>query len=113
MSITISTVLAAAIAAIAAGLISLAGSYFPGFSGWFEKLEPNHKRGVMGLGIILSGALGFGLSCAGFLESLYPGLGIACDQQGALSLVAAILAALWTNQNVYALTPKEYHSVKA
>ena len=83
----------------AAGLaLSLLFSYVPGLSDWFDTLDGIYKRLLMGTLIALVGAGAFGLSCAG----LYAG--VTCDQDGAVTAIKAVFAALVVNQSAYSLT---------
>jgi hypothetical protein len=79
-------------------VLSLLFSYVPGLNDWFNALEGIHKRLVMGALLVLVGAGAYGLACAGLLAS------IACNQDGAIVVVRAIVAALITNQSVYQIT---------
>lgn len=90
-----------AISAIAGVVLSLAFSYVPGLSDWFDKLEPTYKRLMMAvlLAIVASGALF--LSCANVI------VGIACTQAGLIGLANAYIAALVANQAAYTISPKK------
>ena len=89
---------------ICAVALSLAASYLPGFSGWYANLDGSLKRLLM-LGMLAAAAsLIYGLACAGLAESL--GLAASCDQPGALALGRLFLAALISNQAVFAISPQ-------
>ena len=80
--------------------LSLAFSYVPGLSTWFDAKEPTMKRLLMALLLLIVAGAIFGLSCAGVLTVA------ACTQDGALGLVSAYLAALVANQATYQISPK-------
>lgn len=88
------------LAAVAGVVLSLAFSYVPGLNAWFDKLEPTHKRLVMLVLIVLVAAGAFGLSCARLYDF------VACSQQGAITLLNAVIAAAVANQATYLLSPK-------
>jgi hypothetical protein len=91
------------LSAIAGIALSLLASYLPGFSEWFERLQPTHKRLVM-LGLLVAAsAASVGLACAGLGEAL--GLPAeACSTNGVILALRALIAALTANQAAYALT---------
>ncbi len=79
--------------------LSLAASYWPGFAGWFEGLEPTRKRLVM-LALLGAAAGGvYGLACAGLA-------GWSCTPAGLLDLLRLFLAAALANQAAYQLSPR-------
>jgi hypothetical protein len=89
---------------IAAVILSLACSYLPGLSAWYEALNSAAKRLLM-LGLLVLAAAGaFSLACAGFGPNL--GIPLACDQQGAFGLLQTLIMALVANQATYLITPK-------
>ncbi len=88
------------LSAIAGVVLSLAFSYIPGLSGWFDAKEPTAKRLIMAGLLLVAAAAIFGLSCAGVLTVA------TCDQNGALGLVSAFIAALVANQSTYLISPK-------
>ena len=88
---------------IAGTFLSLIFSYIPGAKDWFMQFEPEVKRLIM-LGLILiSSAVGFGLSCLGWGFDL--GINLSCDQSGLLGLVQQIVIAIIANQSIYAISP--------
>ena len=88
---------------IAGTFLSLIFSYIPGAKDWFMQFEPEVKRLIM-LGLILiSSAVGFGLSCLGWGFDL--GINLSCDQSGLLGLVKQIVIAIIANQSIYAISP--------
>lgn len=88
------------LSAIVAGLLSLAFSYVPGVSAWFDALPKENKQALMGVLLIVTAASVFGLSCAGVLDS------VACTKEGAIGFVSVLLSALFANQSIYLLTKK-------
>jgi len=93
------------LSSMAGVLLSLLASYLPGFSNWFDPLEPNLKRLIM-LALICASALGsFGIACAGWGDLANPA--VSCDQVGAISLIKAFMAALIANQAAYAISPRK------
>ena len=88
------------LSAIVAGVLSLAFSYIPGVSVWFDGLQKEYKQALMGTLLVLSAAAVFGLSCAGLLDS------VACTKDGAIGFLSVLLSALFANQSVYLLTKK-------
>jgi len=87
------------LASLAAMLLSLAASYLPRFSGWFNTLDGVFKRLLM-LGLLAAiSAAAYALTCAGLGSQLR--LSLACDAPGALDLFKTFLAALLANQATY------------
>jgi len=83
------------ISSIAGILISLAFSYIPGLSDWFEKLEGDQKRLVVGLSLVLAAGLIFGAACLGWISS------ITCTVASLPVLGNALVSALIANQATY------------
>jgi len=84
-------------------VISLFGSYFPGFSRWFDTLSPNLKRLFMLAILFITSFLVFVLSCSNYLPSFE--YTVTCDQEGALGVFRVFIAALIANQATYAISP--------
>ena len=92
------------LALIAGALLSLAFSYIPGLKDKFGQFPPETKRLVMA-GLLFGVALAlFGLACANWLEALWPGMGVACTQAGALELVRIFALAAISNQSTFQLS---------
>lgn len=88
------------LAMVAGVVLSLAFSYVPGLTDWYEQFDPERKRLVM-LGMLAVVAAGsFGLACAGIL------IGVACTIPGAIDLVWAFILAVIANQSIYAISPR-------
>jgi hypothetical protein len=93
------------IAAVAGVLLSLAASYLPGFSSWFDGLASDDRRRVM-LGVLFVVALAlFGIGCAGWQDQF--NVAVQCSVDGAFELFWAFFYAVTANQVTYALTPKK------
>lgn len=89
---------------LAGAVLSLAFSYVPGLSSWYDPLAAEYKRLVMlGLLVLVAGAA-FALACAGLAADL--GLALTCDRQNAVGLVRALVLAIAANQGVFKLTRK-------
>jgi hypothetical protein len=100
------------ISTAAAIILSLAASYLPGFSTWFDQYSPNHKRLLM-LGLMaLTTAAAFGFSClpfgqtgAGFAAEM--GINVTCDHPGLIALLRAFVLAAIANQTTFQLSPQK------
>ena len=93
---------------IAAIALSLAFSYIPGLSGWYERLDGIAKRLLMLIIVVCVAVGAFGLACAGWGADL--GLELSCDQPGAIALLQSLVLALVANQSTYLITPKRSNS---
>jgi len=94
---------AAELSSIAGVILSLAMSYIPGLSDWYNRFDSTKKSGIMAL-LLLIVTLGvFGLACGKVLA----GATITCDKAGALSLIEAFIAALIANQATFVLSPRK------
>jgi hypothetical protein len=90
---------------LAGALLSLAFSYIPSLRNKFDTLLPEVKRLVMlGLLVVVAGGV-YGLACAGWLASMWPGASVTCDQRGVLELVKVLILALIANQSTYMISP--------
>jgi hypothetical protein len=88
---------------IAAILISLAGSYLPGFAPWYGGLVGDMKRLVMLGLLVLIVVVTFSLNCFGFGADI--GIVVACSQAGAIMLLKLFITAIIANQAAFAMTP--------
>ena len=84
--------------------LSLAFSYIPGLSPWYDTLTATFKRLIMLALLALTSLSAFGLACLGWLP--YFNLDLACDQKGGVELLTAFILALVANQSTYLITPK-------
>jgi len=92
------------LSSLAGILLSLLASYLPGFSPWFDNLEPNLKQLFMLL-LILAAAIGsYGVSCGGWGDLVNPL--VACATAGVIIIAKAFIAALIANQAAYAISPR-------
>jgi hypothetical protein len=92
------------LSSIAGILLSLLASYLPGFSPWFDDLQPNSKRLFM-LPLILAASIGsYGVACAGWGDLVNPL--VSCSTSGAAVVAKAFIAALIANQAAYAISPR-------
>jgi hypothetical protein len=86
-------------------LLSLAFSYVPGLSGWYNTLDGTRKRLVMLAALVLVVGGMLGLSCLGV--PLAGGAALpACNQAGVLALLQALVVALVANQATYMISPE-------
>ncbi len=93
--------------AMAAGvLLSLGFRYLPGLAPWYDMRTKEEKSLLMGGLILLTGLGIFGLSCAGWLDGLWPGLSVTCDQAGLQGMIRNIVFALISNQATFLISPK-------
>jgi hypothetical protein len=88
------------LSAVAGVVLSLAFSYVPGLSAWFDGLEATYKRLVMAGALLAVSAAVVALSCWNVTPL------VACNQDGVVALVSAFIAALVANQSAYLITPK-------
>lgn len=95
-------------ALIAGALLSLAFSYVPGLKDKFAQLPPETKRLIMAGLLFLTAMAVFGLACAKWLDSFWPGMGVACTQSGVIDLVRIFALAAISNQSIFRLSkPKQ------
>lgn len=81
--------------------LSLLFKFIPGFKTWYEGVTEEYKGLVMAGIVFASAAILYILSCVGWLEGLWPGLGLTCDKTGATGLIRAVVLALTANQATY------------
>lgn len=88
------------LAGLAGVVISLAFSYVPGLSGWFDQQAPTTKRlVVVGVLALCAGGVYAG-ACWGLLS--WP----ACGSAGMVEIVKLFIAAAIANQATFLLSPK-------
>lgn len=98
------------ISAAAAMLVSVFFAYLPFLNVWYEGLDNKPNGGtwkrliVFGSLLVVSGAA-YGLSCAGWLYSLF-GVQLVCTQAGLLGLLRSFAFALIANQSTFLILPK-------
>ena len=89
------------ISALAGMVLSIALEFIPGLEKWYAKFNPQEKRLVMLIALLLVVGGAFGLSCAGLFAAF------ACSWPGAWEAVMAFIAALVANQSVHFVLKKE------
>ena len=93
------------LSSVAAIILSLLFSYWPGLNTWYAAQTEARKKLLM-LGMTITVAAGaFALSCGDLLFDLF-GVSLACSQESAVALVRAIIWAVVANQSTYMLTPQ-------
>jgi len=91
---------------IAGGIFSLLQEWFDGWSDWLGKQSAGRKRQIS-LGVSVVAALGvFGLACGNVLSGIFPDLTLACDQEGALLLVAILIGSVTGSQTTHLVVKK-------
>ena len=91
------------IAAIAAGVLSLALSYLPKAGPWYNAQASEAKVQINGGLMLLVTLALFGLGCANLLS-----LNVTCDKAGAMTLASMLISALVTNQGIYNMFVKPF-----
>lgn len=95
---------AESLAVLAGVILSLAFSYIPGLSAWFDALDRQGKQIVVGASLVIVALALFGLACAGLASQL--DYELACTTAGAIGLFKILAAALVANQTTYLVTRK-------
>jgi hypothetical protein len=91
------------LSAMAGVLLSLAFTYIPGLQARYDPIDGVYKRLIMlGLLVLVAGGA-FSLACAGWGADL--GLELACDRNGLVGLLRALIAALVANQTTFLISP--------
>ena len=90
----------ATLASLAGVVLSLAFSYIPGLREKYAEQSSETKRLIMLAALFVVAAGMFGLSCAGWNDS------VTCDVPGVKLLVGLFISAAVANQAAYMLTPK-------
>ena len=91
------------ISLIGGTLLSLVLEYVPGLKNLYGKYDKTQKRAMMALLLFVVMFAAYGLSCAGWLEGLWPGLAVTCDQAGWQVLIRSYILALVANQGTHGL----------
>lgn len=87
------------LSAVAGVLLSLAFSYVPGLSGWWDLRSPTEKRLAMLVMLAVLAGAAFGLSCSAVLSIL------PCDKPSLIGLIQSFVAALVANQSAFLVSP--------
>lgn len=99
------------LASIAGSALSLALAYIPGLNKKYDALDKETKALVMGLLLIGTVFVVFGLSCGGFLKML--DLSVECSQSGAVSLLQVLYIALVANQATFMIAVNPFKTKSA
>lgn len=90
------------LAGLAGVLLTLAFSYLPGLSDWYETKDETAKRQIM-LGLLFVVAAGaLGITCAGFGGDL--GIPLTCDRAGVVLAIKTFATAVIANQAFHRIT---------
>ena len=95
---------------VAGTVLSLAFSYIPGARNWFEGFQPEIKRLIMLVLLVVSTGIVYWLSCSGWAFDW--GISLNCDQSGLLGLIEQLVIAIIANQSTYAISPRKTRKVK-
>lgn len=91
------------VAAVLAGIVSLAFTLIPGLNSKFAALADDVKRAIMaGLSALIA-VIVYVIACT---PSIAAGFPVACPTGGLWELVTIIFLAVTVNQGVYAATPR-------
>jgi hypothetical protein len=92
-----------AVAAVLAGIMSLAFTLIPGLNAKFAALSEDVKRAVQaGLSVLIAVVI-YAVACTPSISAGFP---FACPTGGAWGLLVTIFLAVTINQGVYAGTPR-------
>lgn len=92
--------------------LSLIFGLVPGISDWYNALDKVRKLDVMIAAILILSLGLFGLSCAGYLNVLFPSVDIPCTVPGGLKLLEAIILVAISNQGTFQLFTKRFRKVR-
>lgn len=96
--------LSALLMAVLGAVTSLAFSYLPGLSDWFDKLDVKQKR-LVNAGVLLVAAIAFvALACAGLASQF--NIPVTCTQAGVVEVLKALFAAYVGNSVAYTASRK-------
>jgi hypothetical protein len=93
------------LSSVCAILISLAASYLPWFSPWYEALSGIQKRLLMLGLLVIEVAVILGLVCAQLTELL--GFRLSCDRAGFIEAFRVFIVALISNQSAFLISPQK------
>lgn len=96
------------LASIVAAIAALVFGYIPGLRTWYDSKPGETKAAIMGLLLIITSGVVFGLSCAGLGGDL--GISLTCNKTGLIGLLQVLFAALMTNQGTYLLAVRPYQA---
>ena len=95
---------------VAGTVLSLTFSYVPGARSWFERFEPEIKRLIMLVLLVITAGIVYGLSCLGWVSEW--GISLSCDRSGLLGLIEQLVIAIIANQSIYAISPRKNRKAK-
>jgi hypothetical protein len=95
---------------VAGTVLSLTFSYVPGARSWFERFEPEIKRLIMLVLLVVTACIVYGLSCLGWASDW--GISLNCDRSGLLGLIEQLVIAIIANQSIYAISPRKNRKAK-
>ena len=95
---------------VAGTVLSLTFSYVPGARSWFERFEPEIKRLIMLVLLVITACIVYGLSCLGWVSEW--GISLSCDRSGLLGLIEQLVIAIIANQSIYAISPHKNRKTK-
>jgi hypothetical protein len=96
------------LSSLAAISLSLAFSYLPGLSQWYQGQDPAWRRLVMLAALLGSSLTVIGVACSGWAGAF--GLALTCDAPGAVAVLRALILALVANQATFLISPKKFSS---
>ena len=91
---------------IAGGIFSLLQELVDGWSDWLKKQSEGRKRLISIGASAVAALIVFGLACGNVLSGIFPDLTLACNQEGALMLVALLIGSLTGNQTTHLVVKK-------
>ncbi len=94
---------------IAGTILSLTFSYIPGARSWFDEFEPEIKRSIMLVLLLITAGSVYGFSCLGWAAEW--GISMSCDRSGLMGLIEQVVIAIVANQSVYAISPRKVTSL--
>jgi len=92
---------------ILSAIVSILFMYFPKLESWYDTLPSNEKRLVMTGALAVIAIAVYGLACSGYLDKVWPGAVVACNEEGLIDLVKTFVIAVGVNQGVYRLAKRD------
>lgn len=94
------------LAMISGILLAVLFEYLPGLRQWYDAKKDDVQRGIMLLALMAVSLVIYALSCSGWLEMIWPGLSVTCDEKGVALLIRTFVLALVANQPTYLVLPR-------
>lgn len=91
---------------VAGGFISVLQEIWDGYGPWLGAQSPLVKRLVTVGVLFIAAALVFGVSCAGWLGLVAPGVVVLCEQSGILVLLETIVLLIVGSQATHPLAKR-------